>query len=292
MILNVNLEFVKRTLPVLIVASICAAPLILTLFLRKYDAALFTPFLLTATTLFFFVTIVWFFIRNDGKPHGFSVPTISDYPTIQEEFPIPGTPEHWTTGLIQEMEWKRFERLCLWYFLVKDVKAALIQKGANGYIQLCLDHTAQVNAIAKHKTCLKDIGVKEIKSLLALMENENVSKGFYIAAGSFSAEAKAFAKEHQVTLISGGMLLTMLKRLREGLQVKLLHMATEGDYKTPTCPACDIKMASLHGPHQDKYYWACVNKPVCKHILPRRAQRMLPRKEPSYKRSMLQHAFG
>ncbi len=283
---------VNRSSASLVMALICAAPLILTIFLRMNDAALFTPFLLLATTVFFFVSVLWLLIREDERPNTFSVPTISDYPTIQEGFPIPGTPRHWTTGLIQEMEWKRFERLCLWYFLVKDIKATLVQKGTNGYIQLSLDQTIEVNAVVKHKTSLKDVGVKDIKSLLNLMVKENVSKGFYMAAGSFSPEAKIFAKENNVTLISGGMLLTMLKRLRQVQQMKLLHMATEGDYKTPTCPACDIKMVSLHGPHQDKYYWACVNKPVCKHIMPRRAQRMLPRKEPRHNMRFLQHAIG
>ncbi len=282
----------KKSSSSLIMALICATPLILTIFLRNYDTALFTPFLLVATTVFFFVSVTWFLIREDESHNTFSVPTISDYPTIQEGFPMPGVPQYWTTGLIQEIEWKRFERLCFWYFLIKDVKATLVQKGTNGYIQLCLDQAIDVNAVVKHKTSLKDVGVKDIKSLLTLMAKENVSKGFYMAAGSFSPEAKVFAKENKVTLISGGMLLTMIKRLRQAQQMKLLDMATEGDYKTPTCPACDIKMVSLHGPHQDKYYWACVNKPVCKHIMPRRAQRMLPRKEPRQKMNILQHAFG
>jgi hypothetical protein len=287
-----NLIFFKKSSADLFMALICALPLLLTLYLIKQEAILFAPLLLVATAVLFFFSVLWLLIRDDARSNGFSVPTISDYPTIQEALPLPEVPRTWSIRLIQEMEWKRFERLCLWYFLDKDVKATLVEKGTNGYIKLRLDHAKEVNAIVKHKTALKDIGVKDIKSLLVLMAKMRVNRGFYMAAGSFSAEAKVFAKENNVTLISGGMLLTMLKRLKPMAQMRLLEMATEGDYKTPTCPACNIKMVSLHGPHQDKYYWGCANKPKCKHIRPRREQRMIPRKEPRNKPNILQFAFG
>lgn len=282
MTLNINLDFIKKqTLSsILIMASIYAAPLIIAVYLYKYESASFASYALFVMALFLFIVLPLFtFKKNKTQPNGFSVPTISDYPTIQEAAPLPAVPRNWSIRLLSEIEWKKFEELCLGYFSLKDVYAELIPKGTNGYIELRLDGAAKVNAIVKHKTSIKDIGVKDIKALLTLMAQLGVSKGFYMTPGSFSDEAKAFAKENKVTLISGGMLLTMLKRLRNSQQKRLLNVATEGDYRTPTCPSCNVKMISRHGPHQDKYYWGCIYKPRCKHIRPRREQRQVPRVE-------------
>jgi len=254
-------------------AFMYAAPVIIAAFLYKYEAAVL------AVALFLAIAAVLFLIKSSGRNNGFSVPTISDYPTIQEAAPLPSAPRQWSIRLLQEIEWKKFEELCLGYFLLKGANATLIPKGTNGFIQLRLENAAEVNAIVKHKTSIKDIGVKEIKALLSLMALSKVQKGFYMTAGSFSEEAKVFAKENKVTLISGGMLLTMLKRLRPSQQKKLLARTIEGDYRTPTCPACNVKMISLLGPHQNKYYWGCIYKPKCKHIMPRKAQRQSPRQD-------------
>jgi len=268
----------KKLIVGLKMTLVMASPLIIAALLYQYQPDLFTSYLLFAFGLLFILLVLWVLIRDDKQANGFSVPTISDYQTILEVEPLPAVPLGWSMRLIREMEWKKFEELCVAYFHLKGTNATLIPKGLNGYIELRLNKTTAVNAIVKHKTILKDVGVKEIKALLDLMAREKVSKGFYMAAGSFSAEAKTFAKENNVTLISGGMLLTMLKRLSVSQQEKLLTQATEGDYKAPTCPACNIKMISLHGPHQDKYYWGCVNKPKCRYIMPRHAQRKFPRK--------------
>lgn len=280
MTVSINFDTIKKQkLGSGLIVSMLAITLIAAVFLSKPEVALFVVYASFAIVIFFIIAMLFLTRKSNEKADGFSVPTISEYPTIQEAAPLPVGPREWSTRLLSEMEWKKFEQLCLAYFQLKDVSAKLIKNGTRGFIELKLNQATEVNAIVQHKTSLKDIGVKEIKELLALMTRAQVSKGFYMTASSFSAEAKEFAKEHKVTLISGGMLLTMLKRLRNGEQKRLLATATEGDYRTPTCPACDVKMISRHGPHQDKYYWGCIYKPRCKHIMPRRAQRAEPRQD-------------
>ena len=279
MTLSINLESIKnqKAASNRKLVAIYAIPLIVALYIYQQEATLLASYLSVFISVCLFIGMLVIVLKKDEKASSFSVPEFSEYATIQEAAPLPAKPRRWSIRLLKEMEWKKFEELCLGFFFLKGANAQLIPKGTNGYIELRLDHSTKVNAVVKHKTSLKDIGVKEIKALLTLMAQLNVQKGFYMTAGSFSTEAKAFAKEHKVTLISGGMLLTMLKRLRVSQQKKLLAKAIEGDYKAPTCPACNIKMVSRHGPHQDKYYWGCVNKPKCRHIMPRQSQRQAPR---------------
>jgi restriction system protein len=47
--------------------------------------------------------------------------------------------------------------------------------------------------------------------------------------------------------------------------LELLKIATEGDYQTPTCPACSVKMISRKSTSQGRKYWGCRNYPACKH---------------------------
>lgn len=53
-------------------------------------------------------------------------------------------------------------------------------------------------------------------------------------------------------------------------QRRLLEVALEGDYRTPTCPQCDIKMVlreSKKGRGNGGQFWGCVRYPRCKQTL-------------------------
>lgn len=55
------------------------------------------------------------------------------------------------------------------------------------------------------------------------------------------------------------MLLMMIQRLSPTSLQKLLALATNGDYKTPTCPSCGIKM--IKRPSTKGDFWGCLNYP-------------------------------
>ena len=43
----------------------------------------------------------------------------------------------------------------------------------------------------------------------------------------------------------------------------LLALATEGDFLTPTCPACGVKMTARSNSPYGRKFWGCVNYPRC-----------------------------
>ena len=47
----------------------------------------------------------------------------------------------------------------------------------------------------------------------------------------------------------------------------LLKFATQGDFLTPTCPSCSLKMISRKSTNAGRKFWGCRNYPRCKHIL-------------------------
>jgi len=74
------------------------------------------------------------------------------------------------------------------------------------------------------------------------MAHEKVAKGIFVTTGEYTQEAIAFANENPITLITGEMLMKGILALPDDAKGRLLAVATEGDYTTPSCPSCGIKM--------------------------------------------------
>lgn len=187
---------------------------------------------------------------------------------VQESDTPKGHPNAWSLWLIKEIEWKRFEELCTAYYLEKGIKAETTSLGADGGIDIKLyqDNSNSPTAIAQCKSWYnKAVGVKEIREFLGVMSHEKIPKGFYITTGEYTVDAKAIANANKITLITGELLLMMILRLPEASQNKLLALATEGDYTTPSCPSCGTKMIHRTGSKGD--FWGCSNYPKCRQKL-------------------------
>lgn len=182
--------------------------------------------------------------------------------------PVALPPTVWTLKLIQEIEWKKFEELSTAYYLEKGITAKSTSLGADGGIDIKLyqdDSNSPTSIVQCKAWTSKRVGVKEIREFLGVLTHEKITKGFYMTSGEYSTDAKNTATANKITLINGEMLLAMIKRLSDESQQKLLALATEGDYTTPTCSACGVKMVRCSGKRGE--FWGCKNYPRCKHML-------------------------
>lgn len=182
-------------------------------------------------------------------------------------------PTEWSIGLLRDLEWKRFEDVCQQFYTLKGIKSETTQLGADGGIDIRLyqDGSGKPTSIVQCKAWGRYVGVKPIRELLGVMAHEKIEKAFFMASSRFTDEAKAFAKTNRITLIDGEMLVAMIKRLPDTQQQALLAFATEGDFTTPTCPSCGIKMRRLPGKHGKPDFWGCENYPRCKQTIGARA---------------------
>jgi restriction system protein len=99
------------------------------------------------------------------------------------------------------------------------------------------------------------------------MAHESAGKGIFMTTSTFTDDAKKFAADHsdKLFLIDGQRFIAMIEMLPKEKKVKLLVVATEGDYTTPTCASCGIKMVWRSGKAGD--FWGCQNYPRCKSLL-------------------------
>jgi len=88
-----------------------------------------------------------------------------------------------------------------------------------------------------------------------------------MATSTFSDDAQQFAKAHndKLFLIDGAKFVSLLSALPRDKRKQLLEFATEGDYTTPSCASCGIKMVRRSGKAGE--FWGCQNYPRCKSTL-------------------------
>lgn len=189
-------------------------------------------------------------------------------PHPSQNTPLIEKPTTWSLKLIQDLEWKRFEVLSTAYYLEKGIRAESTALGVDGGIDIKIyqDDSGKPTTIIQCKAWGSQVGVKQIREFLGVMTHERIAKGFYMTCSEFTHEAKETASANKITLINGDMLLMMIKRLSLESQQKLLTLVTEGDYITPTCPKCDIKMVRRASKKGD--FWGCINYAKgCKQML-------------------------
>lgn len=179
-------------------------------------------------------------------------------------------PTAWSLELIRDLEWKRFEDVCQQYYQRKGIRSETTPLGPDGGIDIRLyqDDSGKATAIVQCKAWGERIvGVSLIRELLGVMTHEKIGKAFFMTSGRYSDDAKTIAEANRITLIDGPLLLEMFRRLPPADQERLLAFATEGDYRTPTCSTCGIKMVPKKGKAGKPDFWGCPTYPRCHQTL-------------------------
>jgi len=197
-------------------------------------------------------------------------PSLCDQPSGVGDEPRPTA---WGLELIRNLEWKRFEDVCQQFYEMKGIRSETTSLGADGGIDIRLyqDDSGQPTSIVQCKAWgERFVGVKPVRELLGVMTHEKIEKAFFMTSGTYSDEAKVVAGANRITLIDGPMLLMMIQRLPAEKQEALLAFATSGDYTTPTCSNCGVKMKSVAGKSGRPDFWGCPNFPRCRQKLGKR----------------------
>lgn len=176
-------------------------------------------------------------------------------------------PSEWSLDLIRDLEWKRFEDVCQQFYEKKGIRSETTALGPDGGIDIRLyqDDTGRPTSIVQCKAWgERFVGVKPVRELLGVMTHEKIGKAFFMTSGSYSEDAKVVAQANRITLIDGTMLLMMIQRLPAEKRDSLLAFATAGDYATPTCPSCGVKMKAIPGKAGRPDFWGCRDYPSCR----------------------------
>ena len=193
--------------------------------------------------------------------------------SLGREPDMPSRPTAWSLPLLQSIEWKRFEEVVAAYFRAKNFRCDTVAHGPDGGVDGRLyfgDLPAPVGIVQCKAWGNRPVGVAPVRELRGVMAHEKVDRGYFCATGDFSPEAIAFAASNPIRLITGPDLLDAIAQMPVAAQRDLLALCTTGDYTTPTCASCGIKLfeRTIGG----KAAWGCRNYPRCKTKIFRRSE--------------------
>ena len=190
--------------------------------------------------------------------------------TATPAFDAPATGA-WSPQLLKQLEWRRFEELCAACFEAEGYSARIARTGADGVVDIHL-HAEGGDKPSILVQCKAwdafPVGIEPVRRLRAAMTASRIGEGLLVSSGRFTPEAAAYASQHYIRLVDATAFLARLAALPPEKCRALLKFAVQGDYRTPTCPACSIKMVTRKSTRHGRSFWGCRNYPQCKQTLP------------------------
>ncbi len=207
--------------------------------------------------------------KLEEQPNLYAIPKKTDYSgTIH---PKNEGIIRWTKPFLRSLEWKRYEEICVEYLKLKNCTADVTCIGADGGIDIKIkDKNGSLLAVAQCKAWNRPIGVNLIRELYGVMAAERVKHGIFLTTSEYSKDAIEFAKGKNLLLIDCDELITLINNLGDKEKRKIDKLATTGDYTTPTCVRCNVKMTkrtAKTGKNAGGEFWGCVNYPKCKNTI-------------------------
>jgi hypothetical protein len=204
--------------------------------------------------------------RRRERQLALSASAVSNSPFVTQTAAAAPAAARFTGELLAKLEWKRFEELVASYYNKTGVVASRTKSGPASPVHIRISWKGEPRPFAcvqciSHPTELID--AKPIQALCDAIAAEDIRRGYAVTSGKFSVPARDLAEEKHITLLSGDIFLEKLNALPEPARAELMRDATSGDYMTPTCPQCDLKVARSAS---DPSVWQC---PQCGTVLPR-----------------------
>lgn len=100
-----------------------------------------------------------------------------------------------------------------------------------------------------------------MRELYGVMAARGAAGGFVVSAGSYTADARAFARGRNIELIDGAAFFDMVRSVREKID------AVPQAPVVPTCPSCGkamVRRTAKRGPEAGRDFWGCSGFPGCR----------------------------
>jgi len=171
-------------------------------------------------------------------------------------------PQSWSLEALALLEWKRFELLCVAYYEQLGFTVETVPHGADGGIDATLyrQGMAQPMALVQCKAWRSPVKVEPVRALGGVMHQHKIRRGVFWSLSGYSGEAKKYAAAADIQLLDGAGIVERIRKLEPSQQTALLAKAFEGDYRTPTCAACGVKLVKRTGRRGS--FWGCSNYPA------------------------------
>jgi restriction system protein len=169
---------------------------------------------------------------------------------------------------IKNMTWQNFETLVSAFF--REQGYTVIDRGgmgADGGIDILLKQNGKKIIVqCKHWKTYK-VGVNIVREQFGIMTAEGFDEAIIVTSGNYTQEAKEFARNKHITLITGERLKEII---RKGIKLQLESKTKIVSSVPPNCPLCSsvmVERTARKGKWAGNTFWGCPNFPKCKGIV-------------------------
>ena len=170
------------------------------------------------------------------------------------------------------LTWSQFERLIREFYRRKG--ASVASRGgpmADGDIDLDLTYPTGERLIVQCKHWKnRHVGVKPLRELWGVLDDEKADGAIFVTSGSFSADALTFARGKRMELIDGPKLSAMMAELKRNQPAAPAAEPTQSP-RNPLCPRCESPMVlrtARRGANAGEQFWGCSTYPMCQGTRP------------------------
>src|SRR2546430_2546573 len=170
------------------------------------------------------------------------------------------------------LTWSQFERQIAEFYRRKG--ASVTSRGgpmADGGVDLNLTYPSGERLIVQCKHWKnRHVGVKPLRELWGVLDDEKADGAIFVTSGSFSADALAFANGKQLELIDGPKLGGMMAELKRTQPAVSVAEPAQGQ-SNPLCPRCESPMVlrtARRGDNAGEQFWGCSTYPKCQGTRP------------------------
>lgn len=176
-------------------------------------------------------------------------------------------------GLLRRMEWRRYEIVCAEYLrcLGSEVMETGYGRRQGFDLEIGLPGERQPSHLAKCHCAAHPVDAAALEPLYTAMRVRRVAEGMAFSVCGFTRRAERFAAARRIALVPGEAMCGQIARFDEETRAAMLKVATSGNYTTPMCPVCGIRLVLRRKrrtvPGRGEF-WGCINYPRCRITLP------------------------
>ena len=177
------------------------------------------------------------------------------------------TPKHWSAYLVDSIEWRVFDRLCIAFWRLKGNKISGIAErthdGIDFFISAPTNKQYRIAVIQTRSSQATTPTVDDMRNLIKLRDKNNLSVAILMFAGKLSKVVHSYCVTNDIRLLGSDRITKGLKALPSKDQDQLLYALIRPDYMIPSCPNCLIKLVRRQSVKSGRTFWGCVSYPKC-----------------------------
>jgi restriction system protein len=171
-------------------------------------------------------------------------------------------------GSIRSISWQEFEELVGEAYRRRGYRVTETGGGGpDGGVDLILRKNGE-HLLVQCKNWRMDVGVKIVRELYGVVAAKGATGGIVICSGTFTREARDFARGKPIELIEGTALARMVEEVkRKPPSINVNPILSGAQQTVNLCPLCGGEMVlktARRGPQAGEDFWSCSAFPKCR----------------------------